>query len=62
MEEINYEQQQIDMNIINALYDQEKKERTENNKIKCLEASINIVNKKLKIKKYLIFSKSLINS
>jgi hypothetical protein len=45
MEENNFEQQQIDMNILNALYEQEKKERTENNKIKCLEASINIVNK-----------------
>jgi hypothetical protein len=44
MEKINFEQQHIDMNMINSLYEQEKKEREENNKIKCLEASINIVN------------------
>jgi len=43
MEEINFEQQQIDMNELHTLYEKEKQERNSNNKIKCLEASINIV-------------------
>lgn len=39
------EQIEIDMNILNSLYEQEKQERNANNKPKCLEISLNIVRK-----------------